>query len=172
MSSPERASDGTEVAVWSNERISYVVDLLVHQDTLTWTITSVSLAAQTVLLGFYFQIGASGRLVVAVMGAVSSFVLLVFTIRSDTYMNHYMHLLKVTGLVEFRPLPRDLVRIERRREKWRDAPEGVRKWFWNKMLQLPSINSAGTWLVGMDEAWFVLWLLLLMQPALLLGALG
>ena len=144
MSISEREPEKPGASVWSNERIAYVVELLVHQDTLTWTITSVSLAGQTILLGFYFQPGTSGRYVVALMGLVSSLIMMVFTLRSDTYMNHYIRLLRVTGRVEFLPLPYESLRTERRREKWRESPEGFRRKVRSDMLRMRSINSAGT----------------------------
>ncbi len=90
---------------WPPEQVAHTVDLLNNQDSVTWTIVSVSFATQGILIGFYFQLarGSTARIALALVGLLVALSFALFVARSNRFMAHYARLLALTELPEFKP---------------------------------------------------------------------
>lgn len=155
MSSNDGAKLETTGSTWSDDRVAYVADLLISQDTVTWTIVSVFMAGETVLLGFYFETSGKARIMLAIVGLAISVVMWGLLARSDTYMTHYMTLLRGTGRTEFNPIAtrgKELV------DKWQKRLSGMRKRVADFLAGHRSLLSGVVWLSIMESVWLGAWL--------------
>jgi hypothetical protein len=163
---------------WDEERVSHIVDLLTNQDSVTWTIVSVSFATQGILVGFYFQLvkGSGGRALLALVGLLVAISFTMFVARSNRYMGHYMRLLRQTGQPEFDVPPLWLRLLMWTQEnipsilpnvvgltQWANGKETL-----NLMSQTISKAASATALLYLvDGGWIALWLLIVAYGNLL-----
>jgi hypothetical protein len=80
-----------------NGGVEVLVDLITHQDLVTWTALSIFLAAEVILVGFFLQalVSASASIgTVAVMGLLITMVSFVVIRRSNMYLAAYFKLVR------------------------------------------------------------------------------
>lgn len=163
----------TKPKEWKPEQVAHTVDLLNNQDSVTWTIVSVSFATQGILIGFYFQLarGSTARVALDLVGLLVALSFAVFVARSNRYMAYYARLLAQTESPEFNPprlwyrvlmwseenAPSLLSRIERLIE-WGQN----RKWAISAYNTISKAASATALLHVVDGGWITLWVLILL----------
>ena len=156
-----------ETGAWSEDRIGDVVHMMVAQDSTTWTIMSISLGGQLLLLGFYFQSAPNslGRLLIPPMGLVTAIAFALFVGRSNSYMRRHARTLHAAlpDRQEFHPLIGMSALLTVRLTDWvnNTAPAMVERWnAWvsKSALRRKVFETGPGVLQRLDSATSVLWL--------------
>ena len=88
----------------NEERLKTIVELMMHQDTITWTAFEVSLSVQAAIGTLYSQFSVGRPIGTALVGALLAFAFGLLTFRSNQQMGFYAKKATERGLPEPVPL--------------------------------------------------------------------